>query len=183
MEMKIVIGFLPVDRIPRDLAKAGFHYRFAFVLDPSPASQEAPFDIALYERLVEMVRTLVRAERIRIIISRKEAIEVSTTEDFHKLLVRNSENEPFSRLIFLRNGSAVAAMASEPWAHVGGPHPYHDTFTLALLTSTDFADRLLEHTRTYAAALGAKITEVVHGEAVGRVHGILDNFKRIMGWT
>src|SRR5687768_6869728 len=142
--LKFVIGFVPtVDKLPRDLMKMGLARRFAFVLETYRAdSVDEVFDVGLYEGILKLVLKIVQASTIRVVISRRENRDVSAFEDLHELLlaVPEAKREPFGRCYFVRGSSVVAAMESEPWAHVGGPEPYHDSYTLAVFTKLDLSE-------------------------------------------
>lgn len=184
--LKFVVGFIPrVDTLPGDLAKIGLTQRFAFVLETFRAGcVDAFFDAALYEGLVTVVFKVVAADTIRVVISRRETREVSSSEEFHRLVfaLPDAEREPFSRLFFLRASSVIAVMESQPWMQVGGPDPYHDSYTLAVFTKTDLSDLVLGETRVFVKKMGGDISSVITGQGEPTPYGLIDRIKNLFGW-
>jgi hypothetical protein len=114
-EIFFVSGLDPVSPVPKAVKAAGLGHRFAVVQEShQPDAPDMVFDEALKAALL---RFLARFG------------EVTSRED---------------RVFLARRGDAlIACMAFEDWAAIGGPAPYHDSYTYALYTSEDIGARVM----------------------------------------
>jgi hypothetical protein len=139
-------------------------------------------NMPLYKGLVGVVVGLLDPDRIRIIDSMNVAANCFNGEEFDRFLIANNDDdEPFPRLEFWKTESRIGVIESELWVRVGGPHPYHDSFTLALYTFTDLGEKLVKLSQTYANGTGVNITEVIWGNSVGKPDGPINKILGFMG--
>ncbi len=181
---KIVKGYLPeVDILPSEAKNFGLTHRCAFVIESyRPNCVDMFFDAALYEGLVNIVHKVVGSDKIRIQISKRETREVATAEEFHTLVeeMLSVTKSPFPCLFLLRNSSVVALIHSEPWALLGGPSVYHDSYTLAVFTQSDLSDRLTQDARAYAAEVEAELSGIVQFEPTPPKFSLLYEIKKMI---
>ncbi|HEY1269161.1 MAG TPA: hypothetical protein VGH16_18020 [Candidatus Binatia bacterium] len=192
---KIVSGYLPaIDRWPHHAEKCGFEQRIAFVMESyDPTRPDAFFDSQLYVGLVGAVFHVLGANRIRAttrmlrlgIRNRDREIEFHDADTMGKVFenVPEIEKEPFDYLFFFKDSTIIGVMVSEPWARVGGPELYHDSYTQALFTAADVSERVITAAEKYSTENGVEISEVCHlqGSAtptiLGRVRRAFGTFR------
>ena len=183
--MKIVIGYVPgVDRLPKDVRALGFDRRVAFVLDTFRADKvDMFFDTELYAALLDAVREASRANRLSVVSSSGKTLDLPNGYAVVGLLERNAESmrEPLFRVIMNRDGTPVSAVDLEPWAHIGGPRPYHDSYTMAVYSRDDLAERLEGAARAVCRRLGAEVTELVRASDIPSLGPILLRIKKRLG--
>jgi hypothetical protein len=183
---KIVIGYLPgIDRLPSDLLTLGLVHRFAFVLETFRSdSADIYFDSSLYGKLVNIISNVAPSNSIRVVPERKEpAREVHNAEEICELFneIPRVRQKPFYRLLFMNDSLVVAVLESEPWAQVGGPLPYHDSYTLSLFTASDLSQELVKAARVFVEQAGVELSEVIQGNSTPVNPGVIDKLKAVLG--
>src|SRR4051812_20980279 len=132
-KVSLVVGYVPdVDALPADVERLGLRRRLALVLDTHrPSSPDMVFDEELYDRFLRIVIDAVKADAILVRDGKQEA-KASGADELHRLQLARpeEEREPFERIVLSRGAVPVAVVGSEPWARVGGPRPYHDSYTV-----------------------------------------------------
>lgn len=182
--LKLVRGYVKgVDRLPQQAKARDLDKRFAFVLETyRPGVVDAFFDAELYEGLVKVTAKAFGATSLTVALDSGDAVKCSAAE-FHSCLVKRLEveREPFSQILIERDSVVVAMLFCEPWVNVGGPDPYHDSYTLALYTASIVDDSFEADVRALCDSLGAEITHVVQGGAEPEPPGWLASLKNAVG--
>lgn len=82
-----------------------------------------------------------------------------------------------------RDGAVVAIAQSEPYARVGGPDPYHDSSTIAVLGAGDLSAPLRTVANDLATRASQPEPEILHGDgeppAVGVSDAVSAAFRRL----
>ena len=73
--------------------------------------------------------------------------------------------DPPIRVYLVRGNRMVAYAETEPWALVGGPFPYHDSYTLAFYTADDRTHEFQCICERISKEMGANIIGVHKGLA------------------
>ena len=163
MTFKVVVGYLPdVDRLPRDVARLGLPHRCAFILDTySPLSVEMTFNAPLYHAMIGMVWDVLRCDRSELFLPDRQSAgslaELETLVHEHT----RTEDEPAPGLTLFRGSTAVGFMESQPWARVGGPDLYHDSYTVAVFTSEDVSDVFVARAHELSTRCETELVDVV----------------------
>src|ERR1051325_3547494 len=159
---KIVVGYFPaVDRLPSVAEKHGLCHPLAFVIESyDPKRPDAFFDSELYVGLVGTVCSVLEADHIRTMpretlcrgVTSPDSFRFPDTNAMKKYFedIPEVEQEPFDYLFFCNGSTTLGIMVSEPWAHVGGPDLYHDSYTQALFTAEDLSERIIGETERYS---------------------------------
>jgi len=183
--MRVVIGYVPrVDRLPSELRKLGLTQRVAFVLDSFRSDKvDMYFDEELYASLMAAVREASSADRMFYASASGEAFEIGDAMDVNRLLARQpeGEREPLSRVIVVRERTTAAVIGSEPWAHCGGPEPYHDSYTVPIYSREDMAERLEAAARNVCQRLGVELATVLRASETPVPPGTLARLKSLFG--
>ena len=182
--LAIVVGYLPrVDRLPSWVRSLGLNLRVAFVLDSYRLDKvDLFFDAELYAALLDEVREVCRADRIASLSPTGETLKEFRTaadlmRDYEPL--PEIERDPLKRALVRREDTIVAAIGSEPWAEVGGPMPYNDSYTIPIYSAHDASAQLEAAARSTCRRLGAEIREVVHAGAAPTPPGLLERLTRL----
>jgi hypothetical protein len=190
--LKILTGYLPtIDRLPYQAEKYGFDQRIAFVMEShDPTRPDMFFDSRLYVGLVGVVSNVLEAPHIRAtmrqwrpgIRSRERQIEFHDVNAMGKSFenIPEVEQEPFDYLLLCKDSTVLGVIVSEPWARVGGPELYHDSYTQALFTATDVSERVISAVEKYSTENGVEISEICHLQGIPEptISGIL---RRALG--
>jgi hypothetical protein len=165
--LRIVVGYLArVDWLPLDLRDAGFVHRTAVAIDTWRADKaDMWFDAEIYLALLDVAARVVGATRIVGVRSTGETVDLTepACRRDRLALERDGNGEPFARVIFERESAFVAVVDAIPWVRVGGPAPYHDTWTIAMHTGDDVARVLAAEAMGACADAGALVEDVVRG--------------------
>jgi hypothetical protein len=188
-KVKLVVGYLPYDRLPPEGRRLGLTQRTAFILGSYRSDKvDEYFDTELYAALVDSVRRTVRADKTIVVLSSGESADVSTGPDFERQLRVLAQNAqlPLSKITCVRGSLPVAMIGSEPYANVGGPPPYHDSYTVPALSREDISEALENEARVVCRAFGAEMEPVIRGERVPTREGpaafLLRNLRQLLGW-
>ena len=185
--LKIVVGYLASDRKLPERQAADLIHRTAFVLDSYRASKvDDYFDSELYAVLLETVRRVVGADRVTGIFDSGERVFVPSAEECRVLVRRTAtlgaddEGDPFERVVFARGDRTVAVAGHEAYWKIGGPDPYHDSYTIPVYTREDLSEALVTEARVACSQLGAQITSVVRGAHCPRRRSIRDAVRWLL---
>jgi hypothetical protein len=160
-DFRLVTGYLPeIDRLPDVAAQLGLLRRVALVLNDDDAPHSP-----LYWDLVKAMTESVAADG--------GTFEIDTDRDplvFDSLVAMREHvaghpetGRPFNRAVFCRGGRATAFINVEPWAAVGGPFPYSDSWTFAIYRETDDARTLRDACHRVCARHGLPVQEELQG--------------------
>ena len=186
--LSIVVGYVPrVDALPGWVRSLGLTRRVAFVLSSYRSDKvDLFFDAELNAALLDAAREVCRADRIASMFPSDEILkEFRTATDLMREYepLPEIERDPLERAVLQRGGMVVAAVGSEPWADVGGPMPYHDSYTIPIYSLDDAGAELEEAARSTCRRLGAEVTEVVQGSATPVPPGVLQRVAAWLGMT
>ncbi|MBS0384934.1 MAG: hypothetical protein JSS00_06255 [Proteobacteria bacterium] len=159
-EIEFLSGFDAVCPVPPEVRAAGLSYRFAVIQHTyRPDSVNMVFDVPLCRCLLEFVADF--APDVEVQPERGQAPKTSVTGFIAKLLAQEVDDQVPPALVFARrDGKIVLCMASEEWAQVGGPEPYHDSYTYSLFTHQDIGSRVKALLATHSEAEGWRLAEV-----------------------
>ena len=139
--IRFVAGIEPRQRPPAAVKTAGLRHRFAVIQDtyrPDKASQAAYFDEALWRRLLAFARETAPDAQVRIV-----ACDRAKEMDAADFLATSASIEEPPALLFVRaNGTLVLCIETEYWTQVGGPWPYHDSYSYAMWSNDDVSARV-----------------------------------------
>ena len=159
----VVLGYLDNDTLPLELRRLGLQHRSAILLSPKPDEGTEPeLNRKLYLAMLEIAFDAASATEAEVLLlDGGETKRVSDVAALKRLFTSLPEpTEPFPEVLFVAGTSPTAALISEPYAHVGGPSPYHDTYTVSLFADDDCCRRFVA---ALEAAAGTKPEQVVQG--------------------
>ncbi len=64
-------------------------------------------------------------------------------------------------VFWYRNNRLVAAATHEPWHRIGGPPPYHDSYTTCLFIDPSFALSLMQAIERHATQAGGWVEQTM----------------------
>ena len=157
----LVVGYHEYSYPPSSAYDAGLVQRFAIVFDTyRPDKGYAYFDAELYFRVLTSICQAVAHDSI--------SIDADGERVFHSFdeLVNSSlsksddDREPPKGVCLFRHGRIVACAETEEWLLVGGPAPYHDSYTLSVYTSDNRAAEFQRICECISVGMGATITGI-----------------------
>lgn len=137
-DLKMVSGYLPhIDELPDQARRLGFHLRLAVVFETYRCDHpDMVFDAALYVSLLGAVKSALSCDRMEVLLEDgRTRMAMQTAEELTRGLDQELP-EPYPRLTYFAGPEARAFVDAISWARVGGPEPYHDSYTIAF-----FADQ------------------------------------------
>lgn len=160
--LRLVVGFLPeIDLLPETAQKARLLKRVAVVLnlDEIPYSQFywELFEAFAADSLHDSVAFEIDSERSPPVFASLAALREYVERPPKQFGV------PFSRAVFSLQGKATAFINTEPWATVGGPAPYHDSWTFSIYRETDDVTSLRDDCCRLCARYGLPVLEEMQG--------------------
>jgi hypothetical protein len=153
-----------VDSTPEDAWRLRLAHRCAFVMGAhSPGSDDMVFNAPLYHAILTMVWDVLQSDRAEILGFDEPARRVSSATELEAVVGEQSRvhDEPAPGLTMFRGEAAVAFIESQPWARVGGPEVYHDTYTVAVHTATDVSEILVAHAHELSTRCETELAEVL----------------------
>jgi len=180
----VVIGYLPnVDRFPRDAERLGLRHRCAFVMHTdSPLHADMVFNVPLYHAMIAMVWAALRCDRaeLEFLPSRRTARSLAELETL-VLEHTRAEEAPVPELTLFRGSAAVGFVESQPWANVGGPALYHDSYTVAVFTSSDVSDVFVARAHELSTRCETELVDVVRMDPQPPIPSLLDRLRAALG--
>ncbi len=150
---------------PADAYQAGLRHRFAVVLDTYRRDKvDMYFDSDLYLRLVPALCQAIGYEGVDIRMTDRSRLTSFDDVAHHYAGREEIEQEPPERIQLGRRGQTVGIVATEFWTMVGGPFPYHDSYTLSFYTEQDRSAELRRVSETVCSEVGAVITGYYSGQ-------------------
>lgn len=183
--LRIVHGYFPeVDRTPVDATAHGFGERIAFVFDTDrPDRADAFFDWALYARLADEVKSVLACDRIDALDETGSIRSFWAVGELGRYGVGELADEPLRALTCYRGPEVVAFADAVPWARVGGPEPYHDSYTIAFFAKDEETiGRIERAARKAAAAQGIDDVPVIRLPPRPSAATVLDKARRLLGF-
>lgn len=159
----IVRGFLPCDKhrartADAFLVEAGLQDRLAIILHSFRADKvEMFFDHELFLNILTTVTGFLRSDAMAIELEDKSTLAaLDELRLFYEGLAEDGRVPP-ERITWTRQNLLLCAGVCQNWYLVGGPDPYHDSFTFELFGPRPFPDDLLASIERGSAVLGANV--------------------------
>ena len=162
--VRIVTGYhdvTPRNPVPGTVAELPF--RLAIVLDSyRPNSMDSVFDADLYCAVVGAVTKFLHADSLA---SEGEFGGCTSAESFesHYRSMETIDREPPNWIRYIKHGKTIAVCASELWVRVGGPNPYHDSYTMSIFHSLENGDALRAACEEAIVVRGGEIEDRFEG--------------------
>jgi hypothetical protein len=157
----IVFGYHPCSYPPPSAYDAGLTKRFAIVFDTyRPDKGYAFFDADLFTGVLKAICNAIPHDALW--------IEMDAEHDLHSLhelsewyVTRGDDDrDPPIRVLLFHDSRLTAYSETEEWAMVGGPAPYHDSYTLSFYTKEDRAEEFRRICERFSKESGATITGI-----------------------
>lgn len=181
--LRMVLGYLPgIDNLPRFAHRVGLQCRTAFILDSYRSScVDMYFDVELYASLLDGIGRIFRPDRATAYEEGHRIIDITAPSGARKTLLSAEECKPFSRIDYSCGEATVAVIVSEPWAQVGGPEPYHDSYTFSVYSADDAQGALIAEAQKVCAILGAEIVEIIRAQTRPARRGVFGQLREYLG--
>lgn len=161
----MVSGYHAASFPPADAFESGLRHRFAVVLDTYRRDKaDMYFDTSLFLHLVPTLCQTIGFDSVAIRITEGNCLHSFDDLARHYDGLEEPEHEPPDRIDLLRSGVLVGVVETEFWTMVGGPFPYHDSYTLSLYTERDRSSDLQRVSETACSEVGAVITGYHKGQ-------------------
>jgi hypothetical protein len=158
--LSVVTGYHKCSAPPGVAYDAGLRRRFAIVLSSyRPDKDGMYFDADLFVRLLDGLLAVLLHDTLEIELP-GDAVCLRSLDELSAIYAGcpEMERDPPSRMRIYNNGELVAIEDTEPWAYVGGPEPYHDSYTLSLYTAEDQSVAFWRVCEAVSKQSGARIT-------------------------
>jgi hypothetical protein len=160
--IRFVAGFEPDMAVPARVRAGALTHRFAVIQDSYRSdSTDMYFDEALWLRLIEFAKAFAPGASVAII--EDESTAPCEPEEFlaRWRAVAADDREP-AAIVVRDAGRLLLYIEPEFWTRVGGPSPYHDSYTYALYSNEAVAQRVMTFLAQADAAQGWEMaTEVL----------------------
>lgn len=142
-KINIITGFDPSCPIPSNVRKAGFNHRVAVVQHTYCSdSVDMYFDQRLWERILEFALNFGKNYKV-CIVQREGKSEIQPDVALSVLReAKEIEREPPEFVLVRDQQELVLCIATEYWVHVGGPAPYHDSYTYSFFSKNNIAEKI-----------------------------------------
>ena len=140
-------------RPPREAVRAGLTATVAAVLSTYRSnSPDMVLDHPLWLRCARAITEVVQADETQVfgelrqgllgrLLRRRRPPDLGTLETYAARLVSDPDAPEWGVIHWKRGAVLVAVAVAEPWYRVGGPAPYHDSYTMRVfLAPTSAAD-------------------------------------------
>jgi len=177
----MVRGYHAASFPPADAFEAGLRHRFAVVLDTYRRDKaEMYFDTGLFLHLVPALCQAIGYHFLAIRMF--EGGRFHSFEDLAREYARREEleQEPPARIDLLKSGLLVGVVETELWTMVGGPSPYHDSYTLSFYTDRDRSPELRRVSEVACSESGAVITGFHEGQEMKEPYRSW--WRNVLGW-
>jgi len=156
-KINIIEGFDSACPVPKMVRAAGLNYRVAVIQDTYRADKvDMYFDLSLWEHILEFASKF--GENVSIVQLNGES-EVKPDTVIEALREMEEVDQEPPEFILLRHGQElVLCIATEYWAHIGGPMPYHDSYTYSLFSKHN----ITENVRTFLTEAAASQDWEIH---------------------
>lgn len=158
--LAIVAGYHECNYPPQKAYDAGLTERFAVVFDTYRREREGMyFDAPLFMGILTAICQAIPHDSL--------TIDMGGGHDFHSLdefsgwcLKRTEEDSepPKGIRLFQGDRTVVAHAEVEEWVSVGGPAPYHDSYTLSFYMRENRADEFRSICERVSKEMGATVT-------------------------
>ena len=165
-KFSVVFGYLKdIDNSCPEAEKIGLQNRLAIVLESyRSASPELYYDYEMFHDILLAIATYIKYDSIEVDSGTKHIypapVELLKAEEFVRF---GNENDPFVQLVFYNNHQAVCMVRTEFYTAIGGPMPYHDSYTFSFFFKAYNQDEMETALRQLATAKGFNLVDVIHG--------------------
>lgn len=143
---------------PRDLRS---DHRVAVIFQPLAGSDELSIDEELFFDVIEGLGGLIAHDSVAVVDGIKTRGSSLLAERDRYFAAPEEDREFSERLDLYLNEARAASFVIEEWALVGGPDPYHDSYTLAVYTPVNMDNRISSTVRSIASSGRATVMEHV----------------------
>jgi hypothetical protein len=170
----LVAGYEPAfGEPPSDVVKAGLTATVAVVLATLRSdSPDAVRDHALWLACMRAVSDVVaadeadvwgdkRASLVNRLLGRRIGESLGTLPKYAVRLSGEADAPDWTLIRWTRDVALVAAALCEPWDRVGGPGPYHDSYTTCVFVAPSVSSALAERIRFRVEEEGGHVDKVV----------------------
>lgn len=179
----LVSGYHAVSYPPLAAYEAGIRHRFAVVLDTYRRDKiDMFFDSSLFLLIVPPLCQIIRYDQLSIRMAGGGLF--SSCEELARQYSGSEEVdcEP-PAWIELRRGAAIGGIVeTEWWNRVGGPSPYHDSYTMSFYTANDYSSEFRQAIENICLAAGASITGFYCEEQNKQPYSYLPLWRKAWDW-
>lgn len=177
--VSLVSGMERFSKPPAVVRRAGLLRRLAVIQQTHvQGSADMYFDEALWRALAGYVQTKGDAAGARVTTERRASLSLDQFFLAWQAIAADEREAP-PLLTARSDGRPVLCMVTEYWAHVGGPAPYHDSYTYALYSNQDLEKEVVTVLATAPGRERWTITPQIH-LAKGRSASSLA--RRLTAW-
>ncbi|WP_304170642.1 hypothetical protein [Phenylobacterium aquaticum] len=154
VSVRFVRGLDVYSTFPKAAEHAGLTHRFAVIQDTYvPGAGEMVFDEALWMTLAAFVQGYVPGAEITVAYDLRKPVEHPLDDYMAGWAEADPEDRDPPQAFFVRTmGRLVLCLVTDAWHRVGGPSPYHDSYTYSLFADVDLGPEIQ---RVLANAPGA----------------------------
>jgi hypothetical protein len=168
----IVRGYHEFIRPPEIVINEGVVYRLSFVLNTYRRNKNYWFlDVELFLSLVSKIKQLFDPCSTEVFMTNKSVLK--SIELMKQKMLSESEEyrSPPRRIIFRNEGDVVCCIIDvEFWVNVGGPMPYHDSYTVSVYTKKDMSEQLILLCDDVCNVLNGTITGIADASQIPKKH-------------
>jgi hypothetical protein len=179
----LVSGYHAVSYPPVAAYEAGMRHRFAVVLDTYRRDKiDMFFDSSLALLLVPALCQIIRYDQLSIRMA--GGATISSIEELarHYSGLEEVDRDPPACIEVWRGGAIGAIVQTEWWSSVGGPSPYHDSYTISFYTANDHSSEFRQAIEDLCLAAGASITGFYREEQAKQPYSYLPWWKKAWDW-
>jgi len=157
----IVVGYRPADQLPAEVKALRLVHRCSMLMASNfGTGADANFDHGLYLALLDQAFAATSAVEAVVLLESGERRQVKEASGFAHVFATLAEpKEPLPEILFLRRGAASGLLLSEPYARVGGPSPYDDSYALSFFGDRATRDRFVAAVKELPSHCVGRITE------------------------
>ncbi|HEV3343190.1 MAG TPA: alpha/beta fold hydrolase [Pirellulales bacterium] len=159
-QIALVAGYHPCSFPPPTAYDAGLKQRFAVVLSSyRPDKEDMFFDAELFVLIADALLQAIPHDSLDIEFGVGAPHLKSLTELTELYASQNEiDHEPPNSMKAFFGDRLVAVEETEPWAAVGGPAPYHDSFTMSFYTAEERTAEFRRICEAVACQSGVTVT-------------------------
>lgn len=180
-QFSLVFGYLPeIDGKFKPTVERTLDKRFAIVLDSyRPSLGEMYYDWELLFNLLVEFASLLDYDNVKILHNGNtqyfNSIRFVGAEQISKL---GLESDYFDEIEFSKDNVSICIVNPEPYYSVGGPVPYHDSFTFAFYLKGYNENKVVGASKLVAHKFGYLLQDVIIGNDQPEI-SLLTRLKRL----
>lgn len=149
-------------RMPKFVAAAGLARRLAVIQDSYvEGAGEMVFDEALWRSLLDYITQQAGEAYVAVDFQGVQPREIPLAGYMIDWERRSpTDREPPAWVALRVDGRLVLCVITEYWTRIGGPDPYHDSYTYSLLSERDLAVEVIAWLSASPAAAGWKLGDI-----------------------